>query len=65
MRDPKKNGIDLRDDSGLFTTGKTPFLMLILVLNTKPFEANKFRAKNIFGSPEVDRKHDTNQDKKA
>jgi hypothetical protein len=65
LRDPKKNGIGLRDYSGLFTRGKTPFLMLILVLDTKPFESDKFGAEDIFGSPEVDREHDTNQDKKA
>ena len=39
--------------------------MLILVLDTKPFETDKFGAEDIFGSPEVDREHDTNQDKKA
>lgn len=39
--------------------------MLILVFNTEPFEANKFGTKNIFGSPEVNGKHDTNENEKT
>jgi hypothetical protein len=58
--DPKKNGVGFGDDFRLFTRGKTPFLMLILVLNTKPFEADKFGAEDIFCSPKIDRDHETN-----
>ena len=65
MRDPEENGIGLGDDSGLFTRGKAPFLMLILVFNTEPFEANKFGAKDVFSSPEVNGKHDTNENEKT
>ena len=60
LRDPKENGIGLGDDSGLFTRGETPFLMLILVFDTEPFEADKFGAEDIFGSPEVNGEHETN-----
>lgn len=54
LRDPEEKGIGLWDDSGFFTRGKTPFFAIVLILNTEPFEANKFGAQYVFGSPEVD-----------
>lgn len=60
MGDPKEGGIGLGDDSGFAARGKTPFFALIFVLNTEPFKADKFGAKDVFGGPEVDGEHDAN-----